>query len=387
MNRVVRDVVLFGADDRDLEQLLRREGIAVRRAGGDRGLLTLGVGSKAPDTLVLDIRGANQLPLHLADVKRLHPHMGIVIVSSHQDPSLMLEAMRAGVTEWLSGANGAELKAAIERVTTQQRGAPDSVGQVYAFVGAKGGVGTTTTAVNTAAALSKLSSLQTLVIDLHLDHGDAAVFLGVEPRFSIIDAIQNPHRLDETFFRGLVTKTKGGPDLLASSERQVKGPVESAGIAAVIDFAARLYPYVVLDVPRSNPVVLDALNLGSRIVIVANQELAAVRSAGRLAASLRHRYGRDRVGIVLSRYDKNAGIARDDMANVLGLSVTHMFPSDYRVAIEALNVGRPLVLENHSRLASSYVEFTRALAGLHDRKKRDADKSGGLFDIFGRRAR
>ena len=77
------------------------------------------------------------------------------------------------------------------------------------FVGAKGGVGTTTVAVNVATALAKLAGTErTLLIDLHVANGDAAVFLGAEPRFSIVDALENTHRLDEAFFRGLIVRTQ-----------------------------------------------------------------------------------------------------------------------------------------------------------------------------------
>ncbi len=69
-------------------------------------------------------------------------------------------------------------------------------------------------------------------MDLHLAHGDASVFFGVEPRFSVLDALENIHRLDETYFKGLVTPTKAGPDLLASSNRAIQGAVDASASAA-----------------------------------------------------------------------------------------------------------------------------------------------------------
>src|SRR5690606_24286272 len=92
-------------------------------------------------------------------------------------------------------------------------------GEVYAVIGAKGGVGATTVAVNVATMLNKLRPSSTLLMDLHCTYGDAALFLGAEPRFSIVDALENMSRMDATFFRSLLTKTKSGVQLLASSER------------------------------------------------------------------------------------------------------------------------------------------------------------------------
>jgi pilus assembly protein CpaE len=171
--------------------------------------------SEAPQVLVVDARGREQLPGGLSAFRRQHPSAGAVLVVSSLDPRLMLEAMRAGVTECVAEPLTAQaLDEAVRRVLTNTT---EAAGQVFAFVGAKGGVGTTTMAVNTAAALGRVAKGEVLLIDMHMAHGDGAVFLGVEPRFSIIDALENIHRMDESFFAGVVEKTETGVHLLASS--------------------------------------------------------------------------------------------------------------------------------------------------------------------------
>ena len=112
----------------------------------------------------------------------------------------------------------------------------------------------------------------------------------------------------------------------------------------------------------------------SKITLLANQELTTVRSASRLALSLRQRYGKERVEIVMSRYDKNAEIRREDVERVTGGTVQRLIPSDYRLALEASNKGRPVVVDNHNRLAASLVSLARGLAGL------DAETSGPQSD-------
>jgi len=151
---------------------------------------------------MLDLRDKPTLPPAVAWLRRQHPAIGVVIVAGALEPALMLDAMRAGVTEFLTiPLTGSELRAAIERVTA--KAAPASEGQVFAFLGAKGGVGTATVAVNVATTLAALAAGSTLMIDLHLAYGDAAVFLGTEPRFSVLDAVENVHRLDKSFLSGL----------------------------------------------------------------------------------------------------------------------------------------------------------------------------------------
>jgi pilus assembly protein CpaE len=142
---------------------------------------------------------------------------------------------------------------------------------------------------------------------------------------------------------------------------------------------------VVLDVPRSDTAMLDALELAHTITVVANQELATVRSAGRMAATLRQRYGKDRVTVVVSRYDTESDIAQGDVERVVGDRVHHLFPSNYRLAVESLNKGRPLVIQNHNGLATSLIGFARSLARVAPPKD-DAQKSGSLLGLFtGRR--
>jgi pilus assembly protein CpaE len=280
----------------------------------------------------------------------------------------MLDAMRAGVNECLQEPVTREaLEQAVRNVIVGSLPTPS--GQVLAFVGAKGGVGTTTLAVNTAAALARTGEGGVLLIDLHQGFGDASVFLGVEPRFSIVDALENVHRVDEAFFRGLVEKTKAHVDLLGSADRMAQGAADPQRVRLLLDFARRAYRFTVLDVPRSD-MTLDALETVTNLIVVTSQELPSLRSAGRLAHTLRSRYGSPRVKAVMNRFDKRAEIAHADVERVIGDAVKHLIPSDYFAALEALNHGRPIALEQ-----GALPSAIRALAyDLGSVKKRPAEK-------------
>jgi pilus assembly protein CpaE len=328
-------------------------------------LATLAHSSSAqPVVVVVDLRGQSHLPAALPLLRRQRPTMGVIIVASTLDPVLMLEAMRAGVNECVAEPfTSADLEAAIARVTVHPP-QTDKSAQVFAFLGAKGGVGTTTVAVNTATALAQIDPDSTLLIDLHLANGDAAVFLGVETRFSVVDALENTHRLDEAYFRNLIVRTKPGVDVLASSDRALVSPVDPRRIRVLLEFAAGQYRYVVLDVPRVDASVLDSLESATRLVIVANQEFVTVRNAYRMATAMRKRYGSDKVSVVVSRSDRLAEIGHEDVERAVGGPVKHTFPSDYRLALDAVNKGRPLSLDNHNELSQSFHKFARDLAGV-----------------------
>lgn len=330
-----------------------------------------------PGLLVLDLRENSSIPPALSLLKRQHPTTGVLLVASQLDPALMLAAMRAGVNEFITCPIAVpELQAAIKRLVGNL--APTARGEVFAFVGAKGGIGTTTVAVNVAAALAKADPDATLLIDLNVACGDAGVFLGSEPRFSVMDALENVQRLDAAFLGGLVTRTRSGLDLLGASGRPVTAHFDAARIRTLLDFTSQSRRFTVLDVPRSDTTALDSLDGATRIILVANQELATVRNASRMAATLRQRYGQARLSLVLTRTDRRAEIGYEDVERTVGLDITNTFPSDYRLAVQGMNKGRPLVLDPQNELAKSFIAFARDLAGVPAQKGPKA-RPGTLF--------
>jgi pilus assembly protein CpaE len=378
----VPTVIKLVSGDPQLAQLLNETGVAAATIQREALSSLSQPGAAQPQVLVVDLRQQPEFPHALSLLKRQHPATGVLLVLRQLDPALMLEAMRAGVTECVAEPlSPAEIQAAIKRLigslSVHERG------EVFAFVGAKGGVGATTIAVNVATALAKGKPGSTLLIDLNVACGDAAVFLGSEPRFSVLDALDNVKRLDAAYFRGLVVNSKSGPALLGASGRPVTGTFEASRLRELLDFASHMHRYTVLDVPRSDTVVLDSLEGATKIIIVANQELATVRSASRLAATLRHRYGQERLSLVLTRTDRRAEIGHEDVERTVGIDVRHTFPSDYRLALQAMNKGRPIVVDNHNDLSGAFMSFARDLGGAIESAPKTAGRS--LFGRIGAR--
>ncbi len=213
-------------------------------------------------------------------------------------------------------------------------------------------------------------------MDLHLVHGDAALFFGADPRFSVVDALENVHRVDESFFSGLVEKTKSGVHVLASSTRAIHGSMDAERSRSLLEFAKRKYQFTILDVPRSDYSMLDALDPATSIVVVTSQEVSALRSATHTAETMRQRYGASRVRVVLNRFDKNAAVSTADIERVVGEPLKHLIPSDYRVAVEAANTGIPFVLTD-GKLAKAIRVLASDLAGVE--KDVPTDPSPGVL--------
>lgn len=375
---------IVGARDPRIEELLRgTDHVGTTTWTSDLNSL-LQADTARPDIIVIDVRGQNRLPPTLAPLKRKHPSLNVILIASTIDGSLMLEAMRAGVNECVAEPLAqADVSAAVNRLLGQR--AMEAAGPVFAFVGAKGGVGTTTMAVNVATSLANPSGGRALLIDLHLAYGDAAVLLGVGARFSIVDAVENLHRFDGAFFNSLLARTASGVDLLASSDRPAAKPIDPKRLATVVEFAATQYPYTVLDVPRSDTTVLDSLDQAATIVVVANQELATVTNAGRMSAALRSRYRKAKVMTVINRSDRRSEIGPQDIERAVGGAISFQVPSDYRRALHAIHKGRPLALDNHNELSASFKALAQELAGV--KPERPAERPAGLIGrLAGRRS-
>jgi len=356
-------VIKLVTADAKLTQLVRDTGMACSVVAREALPALAQAGGAQLHVVIVDLRGQEGIPPAVAVLKRNHPATGVLLVAAKLDPALMLEAMRAGVNEFVTEPLAvADLQVAIKRLLGNLM--PAVQGDTFAIIGAKGGVGATTVAVNVATALAKADPGSTLLVDLNVACGDAAVFLGAEPRFSVMDALENVQRLDAAFLSGLVVRTKSGLDLLGASGRPVTGNFDAARIRALLDFSSRTNRFTVLDVPRSDTIALDSLDSATKIVLVVNQELATVRTGARMATTLRQRYGPSRLHLVLTRTDRRAEIGHEDVERTVGVEIAHTFPSDYRLALQAMNKGRPLVLDAQHELSKAFGAFARELAGV-----------------------
>ena len=145
----------------------------------------------------------------------------------------------------------------------------------------------------------------------------------------------------------------------------------------LLEFASQTYRYTVLDVPRSDAAALDALEGATKIVLVvepgAGDGPQREPHGGDAARSATARTGSS---LVLTRTDRRAEIGLEDVERTVGIDVSHSFPSDYRLALQAMNKGRPIVLDNQNELPAAFIAFARALAGVAGsaRKKKRADR-------------
>ena len=378
------NITVVGSTDRELGELLRACGATL----GALPIAELGElaqpSAPQPDVVVLDLRPHPGVPPALSALTRQHPATGVVIVARTLDQDLILAAMRCGAHECVADPlTLGELEAAIARVMAAN--AAPSVSQSFAIISGKGGVGATSVAVNVATALSRLATSGTLLVDLHVARGDAALYLGVEPRFSVTEALDNVHKLDGAFFKSLVSKASSRLDLLAAPDQPSGTRMDPARVKALLDFTSKQFQFTVVDVPRTDLGVLDGLDSMTSIVVVTTQELSAVRGAAIVANRVRQRYSKDKLFVVLNRTDKQAELTPEDIEQAIGSPIAAKMPNDYRITLAALNKGRPLVLDNHNSLAAAFEKLARQLAGITVTKGARSAPNGWLGRLTGRK--
>jgi pilus assembly protein CpaE len=377
-------VTVVGSQDPELDAVLRACGATPTSVPIDELVALSQPKAKQPELVVLDLRSHAGVPPGLAALKRQHTATSVIIIAKSLDQELILSAMRAGANECLAEPlSQGELDAAITRVVARQSGPAAS--QAFAFIGAKGGVGATSLAVNVATSLARMATAGSLLVDLHVARGEAALYLGAEPRFTIVDALDNIQKLDEAFLRSLVVRAPSSRlDLLASPDA-VGGRLDPARVKTLLEFTSKIFEFTVVDVPRTEPGGLDALDTMKSIVVVTTQEVAAVRSAAALLNRLRQRYGKERLLVVLNAKENQSDIAKEDIEQVVGAKVAYTIPCEPRASMDALNKGRPVVLDNHNNLSGSFEKFARSLAGLKIEKLEAQTGAGWLGRLTGRR--
>jgi pilus assembly protein CpaE len=321
-------------------------------------------GGQRADVVVIDARGDLGAAMERAEQWRAHNPVGVFAIASDSTPDLILQAMRAGANEFFAwpppeATFHDAVRRAAGRVVSSST-APAS--QTIVFIGAKGGAGTTTVAVNCGVEIARHSKKSTVIMDLKGGTGEIGLFLGVRSRYSLLDALDNPQRLDSEFIRELTTKHKSGLDILTGSD-QWERPAASDGPALeeLFRLLSGQYEYILVDAGcQLNPITISALYSADMICVVANPDVPSVRNAQRIIERLRQLGPcSERVRLLLNRAAEPFPIPRAQIESAIGHPIEHSFPSDYKTVSAALNSGVPLALAGNSEIATQFDRFVR----------------------------
>ena len=331
-----------------------------------------------------------------------HPDSQIVAVGTGVPSETLVEAMRAGVSEYIGKPLSQEaFDQAVERLSRKlasgSREIAGTGGKVLLFCGAKGGAGTTTVATNLAIQLRRQTGGRVLIVDLDLTLGEVALYLGIEPRYGMVDLARNLHRVDEGLLVSYIATHESGLDVLAAPF----DPEEGRGIAAeevekILAFLRGVYDWVVVDASNSlDSRVLAGLRTADEIFFVSQVDVPSLRNIQRVRRVLKRVVPERSPRVVINRFHPGAEITRKDVERTLGLEVFGTLSNDYGSIAHSINTGEPLAMTAASIGGHEVDALVRKIVGLPAEagakprwrlpslKKREAARASGRVVLAG----
>ena len=314
------------------------------------------------------------------------------LTSKNASPDVLIQALRLGVKEFITQPiNEVELRKALmkyrdggETAPAQPKG-PERKGQIINVLGVKGGVGTTTIAVNLADSLVRLDGQPTVaLIDMNRLFGEIPLFLSLEHVFNWVDISKNIARLDATYLTGILYRHRSGLRVLPSPDRvDDKYTVTPQVIEAMLRLMRTMFDYVIIDGGQSVDDISKTILRGAdKVLLVAGLSLPCLINVKKLLKIFRDLgYPPEPwVEVVINRYDKKSVITLREAEQSTGKKVFWAVPNDFNATMSAINQGKPLsMVEPGAEVTEAIAEMAAALAGRQTGGGREKEKERRAF--------
>jgi pilus assembly protein CpaE len=289
---------------------------------------------RSPHQLIVDISGVD---LALSQMQILaevcEPGVTVIAIGERNDVGLYRDLTEMGVADYIvKPVTRERLSKALE--PRPERGelgrATLKLGKVVTLIGARGGVGTTTVAVNLAWHLANRQKRRVALVDLDLQHGDSSLMLNIKPAPGFRDALASPFRIDNLLLERIMTPNGERLFVLGSEEPLIDNVQFSADAIDKLFAALRAqFHYVIADVPRIPAAPYrHALDIADLRVLVADQTMRSVRDTARLRAMLGINGADHRNLLVINRSGEGGrtGVSLRDMQDVLQVQPKSIIP-------------------------------------------------------------
>jgi pilus assembly protein CpaE len=334
------------------------------------------------DVVLIDLDSDPEYALDLVESISTRGLAIVMVYSEQNDPELMLKCMRVGAREFLTMpfAPGVMAEALVRASVMRLALRPAKIanGKLLVFLSAKGGSGATTLACNFAVSLAQESRKRTLLIDLNLPLGDAAINLGIKADYSIVTAFHNSDRLDSHFLSGLLVQHSSGLFVLAAPSELAPTYVSAEVIDKLLEIACQDFDYVVVDAgSRLDLQRKHLFDESATIYLVTQVGIPELRNSHRLIAQL-SAAGSPKLEIVINRYDpRYKEIDEEHITMALTRPAQWKIPNNYAAVRKMQHTATPLT-EDDSPISRVILQMTRSVCGqppIPEKKK--------IFSFFG----
>ncbi len=321
------------------------------------------------DVIIIDLDSDLEYALELVESIRNEESATVMVYSAKADQQLVFRCMRAGAREFLVPPfeQSAIFEALSRAETTTRPGtrqAKKTRGKLLVFFGTKGGSGVTTIACNFAIALGQESGQSTLLVDLGLPLGDAALNLSIMTEFSTDHAFQDVDRLDGVFLSKLVAKHRSGISVLAAPGKVPKIQASSDAIDKLMKVARQEFENVIVDVGSRLDLIGTALfEEASTIFLVTQAGISELRNSNRILTEF-FSQSSPKLEVVINRYEQNAmGLTDEHITKALNRPVRWKIPDNYAAVRQIQNTATPVTLVD-SPISRPIRQMSRATCGL-----------------------
>jgi pilus assembly protein CpaE len=298
--------------------------------------------------------------------------IAIVALSSATDPDLLVRAMRAGCSEFLSRPfNYDEFADTLTRLdqrwsTTIARS--HNAGKILSFFGAKGGVGTTTLAVHLAMFLVKAFRKKVLLIDNHMQLGHVCLYLGLDGNHHYFnELVRNVSRLDQDLLRGFIATHPSGLDILSSPDvHSSLRNTDTESVERTLEFLSAQYDFVILDCETSfEDINLAIIELSTLVYLVAAPEIGAIRDLSRYVDGLiQNEQATEKLQVVINRYSSRDAVTIEQIEKAIHLPIAIKIPNNYSELVRSINTGEPVTADRKSDFSLQLMNWATVLAGV-----------------------
>ncbi len=315
------------------------------------------------------------------------PSLITLIVAPEVTANLLRAAMRAGVSDVIEAPLSEEkIEAAINQFSSDVMARPvgtpapvdTSRGQIVTVMSAKGGSGKTVTATNLAVLLSRLPDTSVCLVDADLQFGDVCLVLQLEPKFTVVNAAAELHRLDSQLINSILTEHPSGLKVLAAPlEPAFADDITTAGLLQILELLSTMFDWVVVDTASLlDELLLSLLEKSDQIAMVVDMDLPSVKNAKLALETLRLlKFPTGKVKLILNRSNARARLDDKEIEGALKQQIQARIPSEGIVAA-SVNEGRPVVESSpKSKVSKGFEEVLELVTG----KTVEASSSGGGF--------
>ncbi len=344
--------------------------------GGVREAIDALAGVSTPQVLVIDLSDSND---SLGDIGSLaevcDAGTRVIALGNINDVNLFRNLVALGVQDYLvkpvtvEALNALVVKAAEEPAAAEPEEA--KAGRLIAVIGARGGVGASTIAVNTGWLMAHEQKLRVAIVDLDLYFGTVALSLDLEAGRGFREALENPNRIDGLFIERAMVRESDNLFILGAEEAlENTFSFDPAAVELLLDKLRCDFDCVIVDFPRAvvtaNAYILSA---ASAVAVVSDASLAGMRDTLRLVAFTKRVAPAAAVKVVVNRFGaaKKGELSKEDFERGAGLKIDHLIPQEAGVAAISAGAGKPLVeVAKRSRLVTALRKLSSELAAVED---------------------